>query len=186
MSASVPTRCSGPTSPPRPGRRRPGTAAHTGTSPQSRIEHERTPMNTLAIRLTLEIPFYEQMIVGGWNLLAPRSFYDIFPRVDLNPPFSDHLAHDFGGATLCIALLLGIALVKPKTHHVVPAALAFSIWQVPHFFYHLFNTEPPTVAQTIILNAANAFVAVLGLVPILLAVLRDRRQAPATRGVPVG
>ncbi|MEU8632564.1 hypothetical protein AB0C38_10375 [Amycolatopsis sp. NPDC048633] len=139
-------------------------------------------MNNLAIRLTLVIPFYEQLIVGGWNQIAPRSFYDNFPTVDLNPPFSDHLSHDFGGATLGIALLLGIALVKPKTHYVVPAALAFSIWQVPHFFYHLFNTEPPTVAQTILLNVANAFVAILGLVPVLLAILRDRRQAGATAG----
>src|SRR4051812_41732448 len=99
MSASVPTRCSGPTSPPRSGRRRPATAARTGTSPQFRLEPERTPMNNLAIRLTLVIPFYEQLIVGGWNQIAPRSFYDNFPTVDLNPPFSDHLAHDFGGAT---------------------------------------------------------------------------------------
>lgn len=137
-------------------------------------------MNKLAIRLTLVIPFCDQLIVGAWNAIAPRSFYDNFPTVDLNPPFSDHYAHDFGGATLGIALLLGIALVKPKTHYVVPAALAFSIWQVPHFFYHLFNTEPPTTTQAIFLNGANAFVAILGLVPVLLAVLRDRRPSATT------
>ncbi|GAB2995734.1 hypothetical protein LWP59_24815 [Amycolatopsis acidiphila] len=57
-------------------------------------------MNNLVIRLTLVIPFLDELIVGGWNQLAPRSCYDDFPTVDLNPPFSDHFAHDFGGATL--------------------------------------------------------------------------------------
>ncbi|HEY3481506.1 MAG TPA: hypothetical protein VGL02_21630 [Streptomyces sp.] len=133
-------------------------------------------MTNLAIRLALVIPFGEQLVVGGWNQLAPRSFYDDFPTVDLNPPFSDHFAHDFGSATLGIALVLAIALVKPKTHYVVPAALAYSMWSVPHFFFHLFNMEAASPGQQVFLTAGNAFVALIGLTPILLALLRDRRR----------
>ncbi|WP_211241270.1 SDR family oxidoreductase [Pseudonocardia spinosispora] len=137
--------------------------------------HERNPMNNLAIRLTLAIPFLEEVLVGCWNQFAPHSFYDNFPTVNLNPPFSHHFAHDFGGATMGIALVLGIAMVTPRTHYVVPAALAFSTWAVPHFFYHLLNTFPPTLALTITLHTANAVVAVLGLTAVGMAVLRDRR-----------
>ncbi|MCR6489590.1 hypothetical protein M8542_42925 [Amycolatopsis sp. OK19-0408] len=140
-------------------------------------------MNTLAIRLTLVLPFLEQLVVGAWNAFAPESFYEHFPTVDLNPPFSEHYAHDFGGATLGIALLLAIALVKPKTHFVVPAALAFSVWQVPHFCYHLLHTEPPTTGMTVFLHTANGVVALLGLAPVLLALRRDRRH---TTDHPIG
>ncbi|MEW2505846.1 hypothetical protein AB0878_35805 [Amycolatopsis sp. NPDC047767] len=134
-------------------------------------------MNTLAIRAALVIPFLDELVIGGWNQLFPESFYTTFPTVDLNPPFSEHFARDFGGATLAIALMLGIALVKPKTHYVVPAAAAFSLFAVPHFFFHLFDTHPPVMWQAVVLTTANAVVAILGLAAILFAVLRDRRAA---------
>jgi hypothetical protein len=133
-------------------------------------------MNTL-LRILLLIPLGEEIVVGGWNQFAPRSFYDNFPTVDLNPPFSDHFAHDFGGATLGIAVLLAIAIVKPRTHFVVPAALAYSMFAVPHFFYHLLNMEMAGPGQQAFLTVANAFVALLGLAPIPVALLRDRRVA---------
>ncbi|MEV8610797.1 hypothetical protein AB0383_23210 [Amycolatopsis sp. NPDC051373] len=136
-------------------------------------------MNTLAIRAALVIPFLDEVVVGGWNQLFPESFYTTFPTVDLNPPFSEHFARDFGGATLAIALVLGIALVKPKMHYVVPAAAAFSLFAVPHFFFHLFDTHPRVMWQAVVLTTANALVALLGLAAILLAVLRDRREATA-------
>ena len=43
-------------------------------------------MNNLAIRLALVIPSGEQLVVGGWNQLFPRSFYDDVPTVDLALP----------------------------------------------------------------------------------------------------
>ncbi|MFC0540723.1 hypothetical protein [Kutzneria chonburiensis] len=132
---------------------------------------------TTLLRILLLIPLGEELVVGGWNQFAPASFYDDFPTVDLNPPFSDHFAHDFGGATLGIALLLAIAFVKPRTHFVVPAALAYSMFAVPHFFYHLLNTEVASPGQQALLTIANAVVALLGLAPIPVALLRDRRTA---------
>jgi hypothetical protein len=137
-------------------------------------------LNTLLIRLALVIPFAEEAVVGGWNQFAPQSFYDNFPTVSLNPPFSDHFAHDFGGATLGIALLLGIALIKPRAHYVVPAALAYSLFAVPHFFYHLLNMEMASAGQQVFLTVGNAVVALLGLTPILLVAI-SRRSGPAPR-----
>jgi hypothetical protein len=126
------------------------------------------------IRIGLAILFLDELVVGAWNAVAPASFYHRFPTVDLSPPFSEHYARDFGGATLGIALLLGIALVRPRTHYVIPAAAAFSIFAVPHFLYHLGHLEGATTGQAIGLTSANAVVALLGVVVILAAVARDR------------
>ncbi len=131
---------------------------------------------TLLIRMILGLLFLDEVVVGAWNQFAPESFYDNVPTVDLTPPFSEHYARDFGGATLGIALLLAIAIVKPRTHFVVPAALAFSVFAVPHFFFHLTHMEMATPGQKVLLTVANSFVAIIGLLAIVLAVSRDTKK----------
>lgn len=136
---------------------------------------------TTLIRIGLAVLFLDELIVGAWNAIAPYSFYTRFPTVDLTPPYSEHYAQDFGGATLGIACILGIALVQPKAHFVIPAALAFSIFAIPHFCYHVHHLEGATDAEAIALTAANALVALLGIAVILLTVARDRKAAAALR-----
>lgn len=51
------------------------------------------------------------LVVGLWNQVLPRSFYDHFPTVALTPPYSGHFARDFGGATLGIVAALGLTLI---------------------------------------------------------------------------
>ncbi|WP_410816585.1 hypothetical protein [Micromonospora sp. 050-3] len=132
---------------------------------------------TAIIRIALAILFLDNFVVGVWNAIWPASFYANFPTVDLTPPFSEHYARDFGTASLAIALLLGIAAVKPKAHFVIPAAAAYSVFALPHFFYHLTNMQGATVGEAILLTTANAAVALIGLVIILLTALRDRSAA---------
>ncbi|MFB9678960.1 hypothetical protein [Streptosporangium vulgare] len=134
------------------------------------------------IRIALAILFLDELVVGFWNQFFPESFYTDFPTVDLTPPFSEHYARDFGGATLGIALLLGIALVIPRAVFVIPAALAYSVFSIPHLLYHLHHLEGTTTGEAVLLTAANATVALLGLLAVLLTVIRDRRErgrAPA-------
>lgn len=137
---------------------------------------------TVVIRIGLAVLFLDQLVVGAWNAIWPESFYRDFPTVDLTPPFSEHYARDFGGATLGIALLLGIALWRPAAHFVIPAALAFSVFSVPHFFYHLNNIEGATLGEAIALTSANAAVALLGLAIVLVTIARDRRAALSQAG----
>ncbi|MBQ0988510.1 hypothetical protein PSH03_002365 [Micromonospora sp. PSH03] len=132
---------------------------------------------TAIIRIALAILFLDNFVVGAWNAIWPASFYANFPTVDLTPPFSEHYARDFGTASLAIALLLGIAAVKPTAHFVIPAAAAYSVFALPHFFYHLTNMQGATVGEAILLTTANATVALIGLVIILLTALRDRSAA---------
>ncbi|MCQ4208345.1 hypothetical protein [Streptomyces longispororuber] len=131
---------------------------------------------TVFIRVGLAVLLLDELVVGGWNAIAPGSFYRNFPTVDLTPPFSEHYARDFGGATLGIALFLVIAFVLPGAHFVVPAALAFSIFSVPHFLFHVTHLGGAAVGEAIALTAANATVALLGIAVVLATIARDRRE----------
>jgi hypothetical protein len=132
---------------------------------------------TLTIRLVLLLLFLDEVTVGAWNQFLPASFYDNFPTVDLTPPFSEHYARDFGGASLGIAVVLLIALVKPRTHYVIPAGLAFSVFAVPHFVFHLTHMDMADPGQQVFLTVANSLVVVLGPLAITLAVVRDTRAS---------
>ena len=131
---------------------------------------------TLTIRIALAILFLNELIVGAWNQFFPRSFYDTFPTVDLTPPFSEHYARDFGGATLGIAVLLGVALVTAKTRWILPATIAYTVFSVPHFVFHAAHLEHATTGEAAFLVIGNAVVALLGVVALGLALLRDRRR----------
>ncbi|MDF2918406.1 MAG: hypothetical protein K0S70_2623 [Microbacterium sp.] len=140
---------------------------------------------TTLIRVCLAVLFLDELIVGAWNAISPGTFYVHFPTVDTTPPFSDHYARDFGGATLGIAFLLGLAIVKPRSQFVIPAAIAFSVFAVPHFFYHVGHLAHATASEAVGLTTANAIVALLGIVVIPLTVARDRRsRGPLDSGEP--
>jgi hypothetical protein len=122
----------------------------------------------------------DELVIGAWNQFAPESFYQNFPTVDLTPPFSEHYARDFGGATLGIAVLLIVAFVRPHGAFVLPAGIAFTVFAVPHFVFHATHLEHATGGEAAFLLVANAAAALLGVLVIVLAMLRmrgDRRPA---------
>jgi hypothetical protein len=127
---------------------------------------------TLLLRLCLGVLFLTELVVGAWNQFAPESFYADFPTVDLTPPFSEHYARDFGGATLGLALLLGIALVRPRIEFALPALLAYEVYAIPHFVFHLAHLEHATAVEAGALTLANAAVALVGLAGIALVLVQ--------------
>lgn len=131
---------------------------------------------TILIRIALGILFLTELVVGFWNAVFPESFFYHFPTVDLTPPFSEHYARDFGGATLGIALLLGVALVSARAEFVIPAALSYSVFSIPHFFFHLEHLQGVPTAEAIALTTANAAVALLSLAVVVLTAIRGRRD----------
>jgi len=130
----------------------------------------------ILVRLGLAILALDELVIGAWNQFAPESFYENFPTVDLTPPFSEHYARDFGGATLGIAVLLVIALVRPRPVIVGMATLAFSIFAVPHFVFHLEHLDHATTNEAVLLTAGNASVALIGLALAIWAVVRMTRD----------
>ena len=88
-----------------------------------------------------------ELVVGAWNQFWPESFYTDFPTVELTPPFAEHYARDFGGATLGIGIVLAAAAIVPRTVLVVPALLAVSAFGIPHFVFHLHHLEHATPCE---------------------------------------
>ncbi|MET8200815.1 hypothetical protein [Micromonospora taraxaci] len=146
------------------------------TAPQASSSDERGSRLTALIRMALAVLFLDELVVGFWNQVFPESFYNNFPTVALTPPFSEHYARDFGGATLGLAVVLGIALVAPRAAFAIPAAAAFSTFAVPHFFFHLTHLGHASLGEAVFLTAANAVVALLGLLVIALTLVRDARH----------
>ncbi|MEW2432457.1 hypothetical protein AB0877_31045 [Micromonospora sp. NPDC047644] len=158
-----------------------------GRSPTPAVRQARSPGGrdtalTALIRIALAVLFLDELVVGFWNQVFPESFYDNFPTVSLTPPFSEHYARDFGGATLGLAVVLGTALVVPRAAFTIPAAAAFSTFAIPHLFFHLTHLHHATPGEKVFLTTANAVVALLGLLVIALTLVRDagRRRRPGT------
>ena len=139
---------------------------------------------TLAIRICLGILALNELVVGVWNVFWPLGFYRHFPTVDQTPPFSEHYARDFGGATVGLAVLLVLACVSPKAHFVIPACAAFLVFAVPHFVFHTGHLDQATTLEATLLVASLGIVVLLAGCAIVLTLLRDRAAAPADPAVP--
>ncbi|SIM57771.1 hypothetical protein SAMN04489832_0749 [Micromonospora cremea] len=145
-------------------------------APQVASTDGRGSALTVLIRIALAVLFLDELVVGFWNQAFPENFYNNFPTVTLTPPLSEHYARDFGGATLGLAVVLGIALVAPRAAFTIPAAAAFSTFAIPHFFFHLTHLDHASLSEAVFLTTANAVVALLGLLVIALTLIRDARH----------
>ena len=134
---------------------------------------------TILLRIGLFVLAVNELIVGGWNQFAPASFYAHFPTVDQTPPFSEHYARDFGGATLGIAVLLVIAFVRPRGPFVLPAGIAYTVFAIPHFVFHVHHLEHATAGEAAFLILGNGAAALLGVLVIVLGA-RRLRERPAS------
>lgn len=141
---------------------------------------------TVVLRIALALLALDELVVGAWNQFAPESFYANFPTVDQTPPFSEHFARDFGGATLGIAVLLVIAFVRPRGSFVLPAGIAYTVFAIPHFVFHIEHLEHASAGDAAFLIIGNGVVALLGVLVIVLAVLRMRRGRRALHHPAVG
>ena len=131
------------------------------------------------LRGALIVLALDELVIGAWNQFAPESFFEDFPTVALTPPFSEHFARDFGGATLGIAVLLIVAAMRPGGGFVLPAGIAFTVFAAPHFVFHLEHLEGASGLGVAFLIAGNGAVLLLGILVIVLGVLtmsRGRRD----------
>jgi hypothetical protein len=117
-------------------------------------------------------------VIGAWNQFWPQHFYEHFPTVSLTPPFAEHYARDFGGATLGIGIILAAAAIVPRTVLVIPALLGVTAFGIPHFVFHLHHLEHATGTEVLFLVATTGLAAFAPPVLLVIAVIRmwrDRR-----------
>lgn len=141
---------------------------------------------TPVLRIALALLAVNELVVGAWNQFAPESFYANFPTVDQTPPFSEHFARDFGGATLGIAVLLVIGAIRPRGIFPLPAGIAYTVFAVPHFVFHAGHLEHASAADAAFLIVGNGLAALLGVLVIVLAVLRMGRDRRALHDPALG
>ena len=129
----------------------------------------------MIVRIGLGVLAAFELMVGVWNQFFPESFYENFPTVDITPPFSEHYARDFGGATLGLAIVLVIACIRPTPLLVLAASLAYSAFSLPHFVFHLEHLDGTTPLEGVVLTGGNALLALIGAALAVWAVRRLRR-----------
>ena len=143
--------------------------------------------NRGAIRFLLFALGIPQALIGLWALLRPSSFYDDFPAGTdgwVNPlgPFDEHLVTDVGALFVALGFLLCFAAVSLRRGTVIAAAIAWLIFSVPHFLWHVLNLEPYATADAVGQTATLVWTVVGGVLVLYLVRAPAAGASGATRG----
>ncbi|WP_283136567.1 hypothetical protein [Rhizohabitans arisaemae] len=139
------------------------------------------------LRFGLAVFMLVETVLGLWQLLFPRHFYDNLPTpahawVAALPPYNEHLLRDQGALHLALAVVYGAAVFTMDRRLTQVAPLANLAFNLPHFVFHATHTDalPPgdAVAQTVVL-----LVGVLLPLGLLLLALRPPHPGPKASGV---
>lgn len=109
--------------------------------------------------------------VGIWQLLLPRSFFDL-PWVAYLPPYNEHLMTDVGGLNLAMAAILVASSISLDHRQVFAALSGYLVWSSIHLVIHAQHLDDLPTTDAIGLTVANAIgvIAPLGLVLVNRAV----------------
>ena len=113
------------------------------------------------VRTVLVIFAAYELILGLWLTLVPKTFYDHVPTVDWTPPYSDHLFHDFGSATLGLGIVLTAAAIRLDRFLTAIALLAYLAYAVPHLVFHLGHVDGEEPGWSIALVVALVLSALI-------------------------
>ena len=113
------------------------------------------------VRTVLVVFAAYELILGLWLTIVPKTFYDNVPTVDWTPPYSDHLFHDFGTASLGIGIVLAAAAIRFDRYLTTVALLAYLAYAVPHLIFHLGHLESEQVGWSVALAVALALSALI-------------------------
>jgi hypothetical protein len=142
---------------------------------------DRVTRNRGAIRFLLLALAIPQALIGLWAVVAPSSFHDDFPVgtegwVDVLGPFDEHLVTDVGSLFVALGVVLTFAAVRLRRETVLVAAIAWLVFAVPHFAWHVFHLEPYDTADAIANTATLTWTVVGGL--LILFLLRAPAETP--------
>ena len=138
------------------------------------------------IRAALAFLSLGELAVGIWALFLPRSFYEDFPSsgrewVSTLGPYDEHLVRDVGEFNLAFGVLLALAAILPDRRLVRVSLVAYLVYTVPHFIFHLTQTHAFSMGDNLAQLISLGFQVVLP-VAILLAVgLRERNKREVER-----
>jgi hypothetical protein len=138
-------------------------------------------------RLMLWFLAFGAVGVGFQAAFFPRSFYDDFPMgrgwVAMDGPYNEHLVRDVGVLNLALLVVTIGALIIATRAVARMVAIAWLVYSVPHFVYHLRHlTMSMAGADKVGIVVSLGVVVVAPIVVLLTA----RRPKAAVSAVPSG
>jgi len=133
-------------------------------------------MNTSFRRVVLAVTLALGLHVGIWAEFLPRAFYDTFPGlglhwIDIEGAYDEHLVRDVGSMYLALSVLSLVGIVARTALPGRLAGLAWSVFGVLHFGYHVLHPEGAALDRVAIV-ASLALALLLG----ILLLPRSRRE----------
>ncbi|MDO7882549.1 DUF4345 family protein [Salinibacterium soli] len=105
-------------------------------------------------RIALALVAVTGLYVGGWAAILPQSFYDSFPGfgfmwIAIDGPFNEHLIRDVGALYLAIGAIAAYAFFWPSVAATRAAGIAWTVFGIPHLYYHLHHLVGLSVLDAI-------------------------------------
>jgi hypothetical protein len=130
------------------------------------------------LRIGLIYLTVQQTVIGLWQYLLPRAFYDHFPTVSLDPPYNEHLMSDVGGLGLSLAVMLLGAAYYLEYRLVAFALLGNFVYAGTHFVFHVTSFDGFSTSEAVVVGVTlGAFVVV----PTMLLILARRVELDGWR-----
>jgi hypothetical protein len=127
-----------------------------------------------------------QTVASVWQYFFPRSFYDDFPTVKLDPPYNEHLITDIGGLGLALTAMLYFAAWVLDSKVVLSSLIGYLIYAATHFTFHVRHFDNFSLLEAVGVGTGLGLEVVLALV-LLYAGWRVHRAestpAPSTEAV---
>lgn len=116
-----------------------------------------------------------QSVVSVWQYAFPRSFFDDFPTVSLDPPYNEHLVSDVGGLGLALTGMLLLAAWTVDTGVVLTALTGYLVYAATHFAFHVAHFDHFSLRDAVAVGTGLGVEVVLA-VALLAAAWRLRRM----------
>ncbi|MFI6658951.1 hypothetical protein ACIBL8_25870 [Streptomyces sp. NPDC050523] len=104
-----------------------------------------------------------QTVVSVWQYVFPRSFYDDFPTVNLDPPYNEHLLSDVGGLGLALTGMLYFAAWVLDSKVVMSALVGYLIYAATHFAFHVRHFDHFSLGEAFAVGTGLGIEVVLAL-----------------------
>jgi hypothetical protein len=124
-----------------------------------------------------------QAFVSAWQYFFPRSFFDDFPTVRLDPPYNEHLLSDVGGLGLALTAMLVFAAVVLQSNVVLSALTGYLIYAATHFAYHVTHFDNFSLRDALGVGTGLGLEVVLALLLLYTAWLVRRTEPARPSGV---
>ena len=115
--------------------------------------------------------------VGFWALFAPYHFYDVFPIsgrhwISTLGSYNEHLIRDYGATNLALSVLLIATAVLLERHLTQIALISWLVFAIPHFVFHLTQTDRFLLFDNLTQLGSLGFVVLLPVVLLFLVVMQ--------------